>query len=183
MRFELQCDEGEGFGVAGAGTEVAVLVVAGGDGDVELAGAGEQGTAGRDDDRGIEAEAVVAVGPLVEGGVEVDSILPCRSRRELEGAAAGELLRLRPCCLRTAGVDSEVATQGQLLQADELCPLSRGNPDSLGQSRLVLFEIGVPAVLDGREAEGRPVRRSGPRRRLRRLWSADQADLLHGCSR
>src|SRR3954452_466469 len=92
--MKLEGDEGEGLGVPGAGAEVAVLVVAGGDRDVELAGAGEELAGGGDDDRGVEAEAVLALGPLVEGGGDGAAGLLPQPRREAEGAAARQLLRL-----------------------------------------------------------------------------------------
>ena len=45
--------------VGGAAAEVRVLVVAGGDRDVQFVGAAEQFAVGGDQDRGVEAEAVV----------------------------------------------------------------------------------------------------------------------------
>src|SRR4051794_22146782 len=88
MQFEG--DQWEGVGVAGPRAEVAVLVVAGGDGDVELAGAREELAGRRDDDGGVEAEAVLALGSLVERGVDVDPGLPRHPRGEGEGAPTGQ---------------------------------------------------------------------------------------------
>ncbi len=108
-------EDREGIRAGRAGPEVAVLVVAGGDRDVELAGAGDELAVGSDDDRGVEPEPVLALGPLVERGVDVGAGRRRHLGGEPVGAAARQLLRFGDGRTRPARVDGEVRAQGQLL--------------------------------------------------------------------
>ena len=81
-------------GIAGvAGPEVAVLVVARGDRDVQLARARDERAAGRDDDRGVEAETAVAR-VFVERRVHVDAELGARARPRTRGCGRRGAVRV-----------------------------------------------------------------------------------------
>ncbi len=98
---------------------------------------------------------------------------------EAVGAPTGQFLRLGAGGLRAARVNREVAAQGQLLQADQPRPLSRGELDPHCQRRLVLVGVRVPALLHEGDPEGIALGRPRPRRRLQSLRGDDQPDLLH----
>ena len=121
----------------------------------------------------------LAVGALVERGVDVDAGCRRHAGGEAVGRAAGELLGLGARGLRAGRVDREVAAQGQLLQADELRALAGGELDPGRQRRLVLVGVGVPALLHGGDPERLALGRPGPRRRVGRVRGDDQPDLLH----
>ena len=121
----------------------------------------------------------VAVGALVERGVDVDAGLRRHPGGEAVGRAAGQLLGLGAGGLRAGRVDREVAAQGQLLQADQLGALAGGELDPGRQRRLVLVGVRVPALLDGGDAERLALGRAGAGRRLGRVGGDDQPDLLH----
>ena len=154
-------------------------MVAGGDRDVELAGAGHELAVGGDHDRGVEAEAVVAVGALVQGGVDVDPPLLGEAGGERVGAPAGQLLGLGAARAGAGRVDGEVGAQGELLQADQPRALLGPHADAGGEGGLVLAGIGVPAVLEGGDPEGVSAGRPGPRGGARGPLRGDQSDLLH----
>jgi len=92
-------------------------VVSGGHRDVQLAGPSEQLAVRGNDDRGVVAEPVGAVGALVQGGMDVDACLAGRARGEAVCGAAGQLLGLDPGGRGAGRVDREIATERQLLQA------------------------------------------------------------------
>ena len=144
---------------AGPGPEVAVLVVAGRHRDVQLARPRDQLTAGRDEDRGVVAEPVAAVGALVQRGVDVDAVSAAGARRSDGWArrAAPRARRPRPAA---RPVDREVAAERQLLQADELRALARRRARSRRRARPRAPRVGMPALLHGPNPEARTYRRS-----------------------
>ena len=146
--------------------------------DVQLARARHELTVGRDDDRRVEAEAVRAVGALVQRGVHVHSRLGGHPSGELEGGAARQVLGLGPRRLRTARVGREVAAERELLQADELRPLLGRAADARRERLLVLLGIGVPALLHRADPKRRAPGRALARRRDVPAGRHDQMSLL-----
>ena len=124
--------------------------------DVQLPCGGHELPVGCDDDRRVVAEPVITLGALVEGRVHVGAGLLRELRRKPIGRPTRQLLGIGSRSSRAARIDREVASEGQLLQADQLCPLGRRSPDAVGERARVLFGIGMPALLDRGDPERRP---------------------------
>ena len=96
--------------------------------------------------------------------------MPCsvaqRAAKRVGRAVRDRLGHLRGL-LERVGRDGEVGRERQLLQADERRALAGGGRDPLGQRRLVLGGILVPALLDEADPERRAARlvHAGERRR------------------
>ena len=147
---------------------------------MQLARARGERAVGRDDDRGVEAQAVVGVGALVERGVDVDAGLARELRGERARRPVGDRLGLGAGRLRPVGGDGEVRRERQLLQAHELRALAGGHAHALGQRGAVLVGIGVPALLDEPDAQRRTRRLLHARERRRRLADGrDQLQIAH----
>ncbi len=145
---------------------------------MQLAGARNQCTVGSHHDCRVETEAVLPLGALVERGVDVDARLGGHPRGEAVGGPARKLLRLRSPLPGPAGIDGEIAAQGELLQADELRAGFGGQVDGPGQCLLVRLRVGAPALLDGGDAERSSLRSAGAGGRVEWPGLRDQLDLL-----
>ncbi len=134
--FQAHDREWIAFAACGALAEVLVLVVAGGDRDVQLAGALHERAVRRDEDRGVEAEPVAALGLLVQGRVHVGARLGGGPAREGDRLTVLERLGRDPERFGAVGRDRKVGGKRQLLQADDACAVLRGHHDALCQQLL-----------------------------------------------
>ena len=106
---------------------------------------------GRDDDRGVEAQAVVGVGALVERGVHVDAGLARQLGGERVRRAAGQRLGLGAA--RPAGPSGVIAKYGDSVSScrqTSFAPSAGGQAHALGERGAVLVGVGVPALLHER---------------------------------
>ncbi len=129
---------------------------------------------GRDEDRGVEAEPVLALGALVQRGVHVRARLGGELGGEAVRGAAGQLLRLDPGGAGAARVGGEVAAERELLQAHQQRARAGGAADAARERGTVLVGVGVPALLHGGDPERRSLRVARARRRGGRRGRGDQ---------
>jgi hypothetical protein len=83
----------------------------------------------------------------------MDAGLAGETSRESIRRSTPELFGLGATLSRTARIDREVATQRELLQADELGSFAGCEPDSRLERRGVLLRIGMPALLQRGDSE------------------------------
>ena len=106
------------------GPEPCVLVVSGSHREMRLARAGDDPAVGRDDERGVVAEAAI-VRRLVARGVHVGAGFTRAPGDERVGGAARERFRLGSGVDRISSLDCEVRRARQLGQAHEVRALLR----------------------------------------------------------
>jgi hypothetical protein len=108
----------------------------------------------------------------------MDAGLGGETSRESIRRSTSELFGLGAARSRTARIDREIATQRELLQADELGSFAGGEPDSRLERRDVLLRIGVPALLQRGDAERCTTRWPRTSRGSRQAECCDEANLV-----
>ena len=154
---------------------------------MQLARARDELAVGRDDDRGVVAEAV-ARRRRARRATRARST-PVSAASRAANACVGPPGRASGSPRRRRARPSAIAKYGESVSScrqTSRAPSRRGDADALGQRRLVLVGVGVPALLHGADAERRRgcgVRRRGRATRGGMPYGGDAAAACGSCGR